>query len=225
MIQFVQHDQPVEADFVEQAPAANPAGGLDSIDHVAMGLTLEQVDTWILFTRAVLALTVGDSEEVAEPLGMMRGVGVSNDTRSVRMLLNVSVVPSAPAGRHSEAARTGAVIDGIALACGDIFATVERLQGNGVSFVPISGNYYDDLIAREALDPATIERMRAQNIVFARSGNGTFYQAYTKPFEGRFYFQIVQRTGYDGYGVINEPLRAASLEQVRQTEEWLQPWL
>ena len=225
LIQFVAHDQPVEADFVEQTTGSNPAGGLDVVDHVGMGLTLEQADTWILFTRAVLALTAGDSIDAAEPSGVMRSVGVANDTRSVRMLLNVSVVPSAWPGRHSEAAHTGAVIDSIALGCHDVFATVERLRGNGVSFVPISGNYYDDLIAREMLDQATVERMRGQDIVVARSETGTYYQAFTKPFEGRFYFQIVQRTGYDGYGTINEPLRATSLEQLRQFEEWLQPWV
>lgn len=225
MIQFVQHDQPVEADFVEQQTGAHSSGGLDVIDHVAMGLTLEQVDTWILFTRAVLGLTAGDSVDVAEPFGVMRGVGVTNDTRRVRLLLNVSVVPSAWPGSHSEAARNGPVIDGIALGCQDIFATVERLSGNGVSFVPISGNYYDDLIAREVLDQATIERMRGLGIVCDRSATGTYYQAYTEPFEERFYFQIVQRTAYDGYGAINEPLRTASLEQRRQLKEWLQPWL
>jgi 4-hydroxyphenylpyruvate dioxygenase len=225
MIQFVQQGQPVETDFVAQPAGSNSGGGLDAIDHVAMGLTVEQVDTWILFTRAVLALTAGDSVDVAEPVGVMRGVGVANATRSVRMLLNVSVVPSAWPGRHSETARNGAVIDSIALACHDIFATVERLRANGVSFVPISGNYYDDLVAREMLDHATVERMRGEDIVFTRSETGTYYQAYTKPFEGRFYFQVVQRTGYDGYGTINEPLRVASLEQLRQMEEWLQPWL
>ena len=140
------------------------------------------------------------------------------------MLLDASVVASSP-GRHSEAARSGAVVDGIALACHDIFATVERLRGNGVPFVPISGNYYDDLTAREVLDEATVERMRAQDIVFARSGSGTYYQAYTEAFDGRFYFQIVQRTAYDGYGAVNEPLRAAALEQLRQAKEWLQAWL
>ena len=225
LIQFVQHDQPVEADFVEQQTGSNPAGGLDTVDHVAMGLTIEQVDTWILFTRAVLSLTASDSADASQPFGVMRSVGVANDTRTVRMLLNASVVPSASPERQSEAARNGAVINGIALACHDIFATVQRLRANGVSFVPVSGNYYDDLVAREMLDPATVERMRAQDIVFTRSETGTYYQAYTKPFEGRFHFQIVQRTAYDGYGTINEPLRIASLEQVRQFEEWLQPWL
>jgi 4-hydroxyphenylpyruvate dioxygenase len=69
LIQFVPHDQPVEADFVEQRAGSNSAGGLDGIDHVAMALTLEQADTWILFTRAVLALTAGDSVDVAETSG------------------------------------------------------------------------------------------------------------------------------------------------------------
>ena len=141
------------------------------------------------------------------------------------MLLNVSVVPSSEPGRRSEAARNGPVINSIALACPDIFASVERLRRNGVSFVPISGNYYDDLTAREMLDQATVERMRGQDIVFTQSETGTFYQAYTKPFEGRFDFQIVQRAGYDGSGAVNEPLRAASLEQLRQVEQWLHAWL
>jgi 4-hydroxyphenylpyruvate dioxygenase len=225
MIQFVPQGQSVEADFVEEPGSSNSAGGLDVIDHVAMGLTLEQLDTWILFTRAVLALTTGESVDVPEPFGLIRSVGVANETGSVRMLLDASVVASASPGRHSEAARSGAVVDGIALACRDIFATVERLRGNGVSFVPMSGNYYDDLTAREVLDEATVERMRAQDIVFARAGSGTYYQAYTEAFDGRFYFQIVQRTAYDGYGAVNEPLRAAALEQLRQAKEWLQAWL
>jgi 4-hydroxyphenylpyruvate dioxygenase len=225
MIQFVPHDQPVEADFVEQPEGSNSAGGLRVIDHVRLALTIEQVDTWVLFTRAVLGLTEGDSVDGAAASGLMPGAGVANDTRSVRMFLKASVVPSAGASRQSDAATEGAVIDSIALGCHDIFATVERLRGKGVSFVPISGNYYDDLIAREVLDHATVERMRGQHIVFDRSGSGTYYQAYTEMFEGRFYFQIVQRTAYEGYGEINEPLRVASLEQLRQVKAWLHAWL
>jgi 4-hydroxyphenylpyruvate dioxygenase len=225
LIQFAQQGQPVEVDFVEQPAAADSAGGLRDIDHLTLGLTIEQVDTWTLFTRAVLGLTAGDSVDNAKSSGLLRSVSVTNDTRSVRMLLKASVVPSTGAGRESDSASSGAVIDSVALGCDDIFTTVERLRDKGVSFVPISSNYYDDLIAREVLDQATVERMRGLSIVFARSGGGAFYQAYTETFEGRFYFQIVQRTAYEGYGEINEPLRVASVEQLRQFKEWLQPWL
>jgi 4-hydroxyphenylpyruvate dioxygenase len=225
LIQFAQSDQPVEADFVEQRPGTTSTGGLTAIDHVTLGLTIEQLDTWVLFTRAVLGLTAGDAVGIAAPSGALRGVAVTNDTRTLRMLLKASVIPSAGTRRHSDPA-SNAVVDSIALGCNDIFATVERLRGKGVSFVPISGNYYDDLIARDVVDAATVERMRGQDIVFAGSASsGTFYQAFTETFEGRFSFQIVQRTEYEGYGEENEPLRVASLEQLRQLKEWLQPWL
>jgi len=225
LIQFAQHGEPVEADFVEQQPGQIQPAGLKQVDHVTLGLTIEEVDTWILFTRAVLGLTAADTVDAAEPSGLMRGAGVTNDTRSVRMFLKASVIPSARPAQRPEAASNAAVIDSIALGCDDIFATVERLRAKGVTFVPISGNYYDDLIAREVRDEAIVERMRGLDIVVAGSGAAAYYQAYTQTFEGRFFFQIVQRTAYDGYGEINEPLRVASLEQLRQLNEWLQPWL
>ena len=222
MVQFVPADQTVEADFVEEAREAATECGLEVIDHVAMGLTLEQLDTWILFTRSVLDLTPGKTVDVAEPFGVVRGVGVANDSRRLRLLLNASVVPSARPAGPTDPLRTGGVVDGIALGCSDIFATVERLRANGLSFVPISGNYYDDLSARLALDDSIIERMRGLDIMFDRSNTGTYFHAYTGAFEGRFHFQIVQRTGYEGYGEVNEPLRSAALEQWRQLEDWLQ---
>jgi 4-hydroxyphenylpyruvate dioxygenase len=225
LIQFAQHGQPVEADFVEQPSAASPDAGLRIVDHVTLGLTIDEVDTWILFTRAVLGLTCGDSADDGTRSGAMRGVGVANDTRSVRMLLKASVLPLARPSQQPETSTNPAVIDSVALACDDIFATVERLRGKGVAFVPVSGNYYDDLIAREVLDQPTVERMRGLGIVCARSATGTYYQAYTETFEGRFFFQIVQRANYDGYGESNEPLRVASLEQLQRLNEWLQPWL
>jgi 4-hydroxyphenylpyruvate dioxygenase len=172
----------------------------------------------------VLGLAPGESVDVAEPFGVIRGVGLATDSRRVRILLNASVAPSA-SPRGPAPAGSGGVVDAVALACDDIFTTVARLRDNGVTFVPISGNYYDDLAARQVLEESVIDRMRSQDIVFDRSSSGTYFQAYTEAFEGRFHFQIVQRTGYDGYGAVNEPLRAAALEQMRQVEEWLQPRL
>ena len=221
MLQFVP-GQHVEADFVEETGRPASPSGLNVVDHVEMALTIEQLDTWILFTRSVLDLTPTESVDVAEPFGVIRGVGLANDNRQLRMLLNASVVPSPRQGALPESGKSGGTVDGIALGCDDIFAAVERLRSNGVSFVPISGNYYDDLSARQALDESTIERMRTLDIVFDRSASGTYFQAYTEAFDGRFHFQVVQRTGYDGYGAVNEPLRAAALEQLRQVEEWLQ---
>lgn len=222
LVQFVPPPMDtIESDFIAEAsPAAVTACGLKAVDHVAMGLGVEQLDTWVLFTIAVLGLTPSASVQIAEPFGVIRSRGVSNDTRLLRMVLNAAVSrPQVRAGAPAPPPLLGDV-DYIALGCDDIFQAVERLRANGVAFVSLSPNYYDDLITRVSLDRAVVDRMRALDIVYDDTGGGDYFHAYTEAFEDRFHFQIVQRRGYEGYGAANAPARAASVEQVRQVRDW-----
>jgi 4-hydroxyphenylpyruvate dioxygenase len=224
LVQFVSSGRSVEGDFVEESGADGvQTGGLTAIDHVAMGLMLDQLDTWMLFGRAILGLMANEVLDVVEPFGFMRSRGLANDDRTVRIVLNASVTASAREGR-SVRWPIGDV-EYVALTCDDIFSTVERLAANGVSFVRISDNYYDDLEARGVLDDAVVRRMRQFGVMFDRSDAGTYLHASTEAFEGCLHVQIVQRTGYDGYGVVNTPVRAAAVEQLRQTKGWLETYL
>jgi 4-hydroxyphenylpyruvate dioxygenase len=225
LIQFVPPPfQIVEADFVADpgARAGTPCG-VKTVDHVAMGLTVEQLDTWVLFTSSVLGLAPAELVDIAEPFGVIRSRGVANDSRLLRILLNAAVTRSqvGPGATPGPTTPSGDV-DYIALGCDDIFDTVERLRANGVTFVSLSSNYYDDLITRVSLDRAVLERMRALDIVYDNTGGGDYFQAYTHAFEGRFHFQIVQRQRYDGYGARNASAHAASVEQLRQVSDWFQ---
>ncbi|TMG97297.1 MAG: sugar phosphate isomerase/epimerase and 4-hydroxyphenylpyruvate domain-containing protein [Betaproteobacteria bacterium] len=186
--------------------------GLASIDHVAIGLPVDALDTWILFYRAVLGMQPGDSLELSDPYGLIRSCGVASDNRAVRVVLNVSQSRSTQTAR-AVTSQGGAGVHHIAFACNDIFATLEKLIENGVRFVPISPNYYDDLLARFDLPTSVVARMRRLSILYERSG-GEYFHAYSEPFAGRFFFEIVQRTGdYDGYGALNAPARIASQAQ------------
>jgi 4-hydroxyphenylpyruvate dioxygenase len=128
--------------------------------------------------------------------------------------LNVSLSPRTRTAEQVRATgEAGGGVHHIALACDDIFATVDRLRSNGVGFVPISPNYYDDLAARVPFEPTQITRLRERDIAFDNSGGGEYYQAWVEPFEDRFFFEIVQRSGYDGYGAVNVPARLASVAQ------------
>jgi 4-hydroxyphenylpyruvate dioxygenase len=204
-----------EADFILEEDAAADAGsvGLTQIDHVALGLAVDQLDTWVLFTRAVLGLEPGESLELADPFGLIRSRGVADAARSVRLVLNVSL------SQRTRTARTlsvtgGGAVHHIALRCNDIFESVERLRANGTRFVPISGNYYDDLATRIDLDPALLARMRAAGVLFDRSAAGDYLHIYTESIEGGLFFELAQRTaGYDAYGALNAPARMASQAQ------------
>lgn len=205
------------ADFIVEAatdaPPANTDVGLQAIDHVALGLGLDQLDTWVLFSRAVLGLEPGESLELADPFGLIRSRGVANADRSVRLVLNVSLSQRTRTARTVSVAGTGGVHH-IALRCDDIFAAVDRLRARGVRFVPISDNYYDDLPTRLDLDPALVARLRAAGVLFDRSAAGDYLHIYTENPDAGPFFEIVQRVGgYDAYGAVNAPARMASQAQ------------
>ena len=204
-----------EADFVlDDAPEGTaPGAGLEQIDHVALGLAVDQLDTWILFSRAVLGLEPGESLELADPFGLVRSRGLANADRSMRLVLNVSP------GQRTRTARTvaaggGVTFHHIALNCNDIFDTVARMRTNGVRFVPISENYYDDLLTRVDLDQDLLTRMRSAGVLFDRSQAGDYFHIYTESIDDGLFFEVVQRVNaYDGYGATNAPARMASQAQ------------
>ena len=204
-----------EIDFDLRARSSMEAvdAGLRRIDHIALGLPVEALDTWILFYRAVLGMEPGDSLELSDPYGLVRSCGVASANRAVRVVLNVSQSRSTQTAK-AVSSQGGATVHHIAFACADIFATVEALVARGARFVPISVNYYDDLLARFDLPEATVARMRRLNVLYERLADGEYFHAYSEPFAGRFFFEIVQRTGgYDGYGALNAPARIASQAQ------------
>ena len=204
-----------EIDFDLHAAAAKATAevGLTRVDHIALGLPVDALDTWILFYRAVLGMVPGDSLELSDPYGLVRSLGVASENRAVRVVLNVSQSRSTQTAK-AVSSQGGATVHHIAFACADVFATMEALIARGARFVPISANYYDDLLARFLLPEATVARMRALNILYERTGDGEYFHAYSEPFADRFFFEIVQRTGgYDGYGALNAPARIASQAQ------------
>lgn len=199
-----------EADFILDDAVSEGDAGLRSIDHVAMGLAPDRVDTWVLFCRAVIGLEAGDSLKLADPYGLIRSFGMADAGRRVRFVLNVSLSQRTRTAQAVNASG-GAGVHHVAFDTADIFASVRRLRGQGVGFVPISGNYHDDLATRFDLDPALVERMREGGILFDRTPDGDYLHAYTEPFEGRFFFEVVQRLGaYDAYGAMNAAARMAS---------------
>jgi 4-hydroxyphenylpyruvate dioxygenase len=197
------------------------SAGLSAIDHVAFGLPPDQLDTWVLFCRAVLGMTPGDSLELSDPFGLIRSCGIANEDKSVRFVLNVSSSQRTRTARTVSAGGGGGGVHHIALAATDIFATVEKLRADGVRFVLISPNYYDDIVARMDIDGGLVERMRKHGILYDRTpGGGEFLHVYGESFADRFFFEIIKRIGdYQGYGALNAPARMASQAQAEQEPE------
>ena len=94
---------------------------------------------------------------------------------------------------------------------------MQTLQAQGVKWLPISPNYYEDLLARLDLDEGLVRRMQALNIVADVSpGGGRFCTPTPNPLPTAS-FEVVQREGgYDGYGAVNAAVRMAAQENAHQ---------
>jgi 4-hydroxyphenylpyruvate dioxygenase len=110
----------------------------------------------------------------------------------------------------------GSSVQHLAFASSDIFATAAAMAEAGFRVLEIPPNYYDDLASRFGLDASTTERLRAANILYDRDDGGEFFQFYSQMFGEGFFFEIVERRGYRGYGGPNAPFRIAAQKRAMQ---------
>jgi 4-hydroxyphenylpyruvate dioxygenase len=209
-----------ETDFNLTDPGeGSRADGLRRIDHVCLNIPADALDTWVLFFKTALGFDAEPSMLLPDPYGLVRSRAVRSGNGSVRIVLNAS------ADRHTSVAESlstyrGTGLNHVAFATDDIFAAVARLREQGVPLLRIPRNYYHDLEARYGLDETLLEQMREGGILYDRdSEGGEFFQVYTEQFAERFFFEVVERrSGYDGYGAVNAPVRLAAHAQRRIQE-------
>jgi 4-hydroxyphenylpyruvate dioxygenase len=191
-----------EDDF-HLAPAPAEAGV--RFDHVAVALPDGRMETFILFWRALFGLRAEPLVELADPYGLVRSRAMRSADGALRLPLNVSESRETGTGRFVTAA-AGAGVQHIALAVPDIRGERQRAGG----FLPIPGNYYDDLEARFGLEPDAVAALRAGRLLYDQDEGGTFRQAYTARFEELVFFELCERRGYEGYGAANAGVRLAA---------------
>jgi 4-hydroxyphenylpyruvate dioxygenase len=197
------------------APVADDVGSnhLNTIDHISQSMPYEQMLSWQQFYTGIFHLQRSPQLEIADPLGLVQSQAILNPDKTFRIVLNGSVATRTMSARFLTEF-FGAGVQHIAFECDDIFETVAGMRSAGASFLKIPDNYYDDVESRFELDPAVATRMRENQILYDRDDTGEFFQAYTPAFDERFFFEIVQRRGYQGFGAPNAPVRLAA--QTRQ---------
>lgn len=210
-----------EVDFVPTGESATGIG-LTGVDHVSQSMQYEEMLTWLLFYTSIFEARKTPSQAVIDPGGVVQSQviesGLGGDGGGLRLVLNGSQSHRTLSARFLHEF-FGSGVQHIALATGDIFTTVAAMQAAGVAMLPIPDNYYDDLEARVDLPAETLDRMKALGILYDRDETGVFHQAYTATLEGGFFFEIVQRDGYAGYGAPNAAIRLAAQARLARPED------
>ena len=203
-----------EIDFVpaeESGPAVADAG-LVTIDHIGQTVPYEDLLSWLLFYTSIFDAEKTPVVDIIDPGGVVRSQVVANTTGSLRITLNGAENRRTLAG-HFMAEKFGSSIQHIAFKSSDIFASADALRRNGFKPLTISPNYYGDVEARFGLEPDFTDRLRSESILYDRDEDGEYFQLYSTTYGEGFFFEIVERRGYQGYGAANAPFRIAALRK------------
>ena len=203
-----------DTDF-EPVECGAAAGRLRAVDHISQSLPYDEMLSWLLFYTGILDLRRLPELEIADPRGLVQSQALINADQSLRIVLNGSAATRTLSARFI-AEFFGSGVQHIAFSCDDIFLTVAEMRARGASFLDIPDNYYDDVEAKYDLDAETMADLRANQILYDREGDGEFFQIYTHIFDERFFFEIVERRNYQGFGAANAAVRlAAQAREVR----------
>jgi 4-hydroxyphenylpyruvate dioxygenase len=205
-----------DADFVPDTATATQAGaGLTRVDCFTEAMHYEDMLSWLLYYLSLFNVTKTVQMEVDDPVGMVMSQAIQSADGQLRVKLNGSV------GAHTLAARFlqsegGAGVQQVAFATNDIFASAARLRALGMEPLPIPTNYYEDLAARFGLEEPLLERMAEYNILYDRNEQGEYFQLFSRAFAKRFFFELVERRNYAGYGARNSAIRLAAQSRYRR---------
>jgi len=198
-------------------PQAMPGGGLQRIDHMAMALPADSLDSWVLFYKSLLDFEADDEVVLPDPYGLVKSRALRSRCSTVRLPLNISENRNT-AISHALSSYQGSGVHHIAFSCEDIFAEVSRAKAAQVPLLDIPLNYYDDLAARFDFDDEFLSELAYFNVLYDRDAQGgELFHVYTESFDDRFFFEILQRkNGYVGYGAANVAVRLAAMAKSRR---------
>jgi 4-hydroxyphenylpyruvate dioxygenase len=194
------------------APAAH---GTTRIDHVAEAFPAGRMDSAVLFWRAVFGFTAAPVVEIPDPFGLVRSRAMISPDGSVRLPLNISESRQTATGRFVSAFG-GAGVQHVALAVDDVSGAIDALAAREAGLLRIPPNYYEDVAARWGLEDDALKALEDRHLLYDRDAGGEFIHAYTAPFQDRFFFEIVERRGSQGFGAANAGVRMAAQAQRRE---------
>ncbi len=188
------------------------AACIAQIDHVSLSQSYPDFLSTLLTFRSLFDLHKTPAFDVFDPQGLIQSQVVHNSDQSFQLAFNATDAQSTTSAKFIQRTR-GSGVQHIALRTHDIFACAQSLTDAGIATLAIPANYYPDLQVRFGLGSTFCEKLQKHQILYDEDESGAFYQIYTLPIDGKFYFELVQRDGYRGLGAANAWLRAAAQQQ------------
>ena len=186
-------------------PVARPAG-LRYIDHMVGNVGWGEMNRWVEFYRDVMGFQMWkhfDDADISTEYSALMSKVMSNGNGRVKFPIN----EPAEGRRKSQIEEyldfyKGPGVQHIAMATGDIIATVSTLRAQGVEFLRVPTTYYEQLESRVGKIDEPLDRLADLGILVDRDDEGYMLQIFTRPVEDRptLFYEIIQRKGSRSFG-------------------------
>lgn len=206
-----------DIEFEPSESMSGPQAGLLGVDHISQSMRYEEMLSWLLFYSSLLDISRLPISDVLDPGGLVKSQVLQTAGGELKLILNASQSKHALSSRFLSNA-FGSGVQHIAFSTSDILATAKALEANGLGVLPVPENYYDDLESATDLSAEQIESLKAHNVLYDRDEAGEYLQLYTETYEQGFFFEIVERRGYRGFGAANAPIRLAAQARLWQDD-------
>lgn len=219
LISYQDYSGPFLPGFHEQKVAGDNVG-IVLIDHIVGNVELGKMDHWCDFYRDVMGFEryiTFDDEDISTEYSALMSIVMSDGGHNIKFPINE------PAEGKGGKSQIQEYIDfyrspgaqHIALLCKDIIHTVGKLQDNGIEFLRVPDEYYEEIPERIGEIDEDIEELKKLDILVDRDEEGYLLQIFTKPVEDRptVFFEILQRKGCKGFGKGNFKALFVSIEE------------
>ncbi len=180
--------------------------GLRYVDHCVGNVELGMMNKWVQFYQEVMGfklLITFDDKDISTKYTALMSKVVSNGNGYVKFPINEPAkgLKKSQIEEYLDYYKGGGV-QHIAVATNNIIETVSTLRENGVDFLYVPNNYYDDVLDRVGEIDETIEDLKRLNILVDRDDEGYLLQIFTKPVQDRptVFYEIIQRKGAKSFG-------------------------
>jgi 4-hydroxyphenylpyruvate dioxygenase len=190
-----------DVDFlpVADAQGVRPAG-LALIDHLTHNVSRGNMDRWAGFYERLFNFREIRYFDIEGKKTGLFSRAMTSPCGKIRIPINESQDDKSQIEEYLREYQ-GEGIQHIALATGDIYATVDALRANGVEFQDTPDTYYEAVDARVAGHRESLGRMKERRILIdGGEKDGILLQIFTKNVIGPIFFEIIQRKGNEGFG-------------------------
>lgn len=207
--------EPLDDKTLDSNDDTQPEPLVTRIDHISLSQSYPDYLSTLLSFRSLFELNIAPTFDVFDPQGLVQSQVIYNDDLDFQLAFNATDAKSTTSARFIQRAK-GSGIQHIALHTNNIMGCARALADANIECTKIPQNYFPDVQARFGLEKSLTENLAHFNILYDEDEHGSFFQLYTAPIDGRFYFEFVQRQGYLGLGAANAWLRASAQQISRE---------